>query len=208
MKTRALETLGKWLVASALSAGLASSAWAGSILNGLVNMDNGFVAYLSTSDNVQGTSIGALNDWYTTKALTATSLTAGVDYYLHIYGYDQGGVAGFLGQFTLTGSDHKFANGSSTLLTNTTNWKVNNVGFNGSYVAASGYGNNGVGPWYSTYTGSISNSATWIWSSNNDAHNGAYFTTKISAVASAPEPATLALFGAGLGLLALRRRRN
>lgn len=180
----------------ALAIPIASST----VLTGEIIVDNGYSVYLSTSDSVQGTLFGSLNDWYTTGVNTV-SLTAGVNYFLHVYGYDQGGIAGFLGEFTLSGATHQFANGSTSLLTNTTDWLGNATGFNGSYNALTDLGVNGVGPWGSR--AAVPSTAHWIWSGNADSNDTSYFTARINAV---PEPVSLALFGIGLvGLVATRR---
>jgi MSHA biogenesis protein MshQ len=149
----------------------------GTSLTGSLNVDNTFIAYISTDDSVQGTLIGSGNNWPTTVDI-ATSLTVGQDYYLHIYATDVGGVAGFLGDFELTGTDHVFSNGLTTLNTNTSNWSVSTSGWN-NYQAASGYGLNGVSPW-GTRSG-VDSSAEWIWSSDSNGDNINYFSTKISA---------------------------
>jgi len=149
----------------------------GTSLTGSLNVDNTFIAYISTDDSVQGTLIGSGNDWPTTVDI-ATTLTVGQDYFLHIYATDVGGVAGFLGDFELTGIDHVFSNGLTTLNTNTSNWSVNTSDWN-NYQTASGYGLNGVSPW-GTRSGVDSN-AEWIWSSDNLGDNINYFSTKISA---------------------------
>ncbi|AEP28501.1 LamG domain-containing protein [Brumicola nitratireducens] len=146
-------------------------------LTGNLHLDNTFEAYISTNDSVQGTLIASGTNWPTMYVL-ASPLVPGQDYYLHIRGTDEGGVAGFLGDFQIVGSDHTFSNGLTTLSTNTTNWFVSKTGWN-SYSNVTAYGVNGVAPW-GTRTG-INPSAQWIWSSNNDADNLVYFTTKISA---------------------------
>jgi len=154
----------------------------GTNFTGSLNVDNTFSAYISTDDSVQGTLLTSGADWPTTE-IFATNLTAGQDYYLHIYATDVGGVAGFLGDFELTGTEHIFSNSLTTLNTNTSDWSVSTSGWS-NYLAASGYGTNGVSPW-GTRSGVDSN-AQWIWSSDNNGHNVNYFSTKISAAVTPP----------------------
>ncbi len=195
----------------ALSAALLSATVSSATtLTSYISMDNGFVAYLSTSDSATGTAFSSANDWYNTYSGTTAPLAAGTDYYLHIRGYDQGGIAGFLGRFELNGSTHLFANGSTTLLTNTTDWKGNNTGFNGTYSSVISLGNNNVGPWGTRPNiPSGVNGATWIWAGDANNNDLAFFSTKISAVATPDAASSAALIFVGLvGLVALRRFRG
>jgi MSHA biogenesis protein MshQ len=145
--------------------------------SGRLNVDNQFWAYLSTDDAVQGTFIGSGNVWQTTYDISA-NLTPGQTYYLHLYAEDTGGPAGFLGDFELTGTDHVFANGQTTLTTNTADWRVSRTGWN-NYQTPTSYGTNGAITW-GTRPGVDAN-ATWIWSGDNNSHNVNYFSTTINA---------------------------
>jgi MSHA biogenesis protein MshQ len=149
-------------------------------LTGSMNVDNAFSAYISTDDSVQGTLIGSGNNWPTTVDIAAT-LTEGQDYYLHIYATDAGGVAGFLGNFELSGTGHTFSNGLTTLNTDTVNWSVSTSDWS-NYQAASSYGVNGTSTWGTQENVDVN--AEWIWSSDNNGDNINYFSTTISAAAT------------------------
>jgi hypothetical protein len=187
-------------VAAALMmvAGSASAA----VLTSKMSVDNGYRIYVSTADNVQGTLFGSAADWYGTY-VDSTTLAAGQSYFLHIYAYDQGGIAGLLGDFSLAGGGHKFANGQTSMTTNTTNWMGNNTGFGSAYGAVGSLGNDGVSPWGNRPN--IADSATWIWAGDANTNDHAYFTTRITAV---PEPTTIAMFGLGLLALGAAARRS
>jgi len=183
---------------------LASASASATILSGGLNVDNGYVAYLSTDDNTQGIQISSGNNWTSTYDFTNVNLNAGQDYFLHVYAYDQGWIAGFLGEFDLTGNDHTFANGQSNLTTNILDWDVSTTGWN-NYADASSLGDNGSWPW-GTRSG-VSSSAEWIWSDDAYNDNQTYFTTAISA-SEVPEPGTLSLLGLGIAALGFARRKQ
>lgn len=174
-------------------------------LTSKISMDNQFTAYISTSDSSTGLSFGTGTNWTTTYVDTI-GLTAGTDYYLHVYGKDVGGIAGFLGEFLLDSTDHAFSNGTQKLLTNTANWEGNGTGFNGTYFSPlTDLGQDGVGPWGNRPN--IDDTARWIWYGDANNNNDSYFTTKISARSVPDHGSTLALVSiAFLGLASLRRK--
>jgi hypothetical protein len=188
-------------ISSALVVAASASA---TVLTTKISVDNSYVAYLASTDNSVGTQFVSGNDWSVPTTGTITLGTA-AQYFLHIDASDAGGVAGMIGQFSLTGSGYHFANGLTTLATGSSLITGNATGFNGVYSAVSNYGTNGVAPW-STQSAYAADSK-WIWVGNNDTNNRSYFSVSIlaDAPASVPEPTSLAL--TALGLLALTRLR-
>jgi hypothetical protein len=144
-------------------------------LSGNLAVDNFFTAYISTDDSVQGDFLSSGNRWETTYTLLS-QLTPGQDYYLHIKATNRGGPAGLLGDFEITGTEHTFSNGLTTLKTNTTDWAVSTSGWN-NYQTPTSYGTTGSAPWSVRHN--IDASAEWIWSSNNQTKNTTYFSTHI-----------------------------
>ena len=201
--------------------GFSASDGRAGVLTGNLTADNQFAVFISTSDSSLGDLIGSGNDWQTTYSLTPTNLTAGT-YYLHIVAQNFGGPStgsaggnpdAMIGQFSLSGN-YVFANGSTTLLTNTTDWRASDAAYFGPlWFAPSGtpvsFGANGESNIWSNNAGGprpgISVNAQWIWSSP-DATGETYLSTTITAV---PEPSTWAMMIAGflgVGFLAYRRR--
>ena len=163
--------------------------------------------------------------------MTSGPLTAGDTYYLQVVVTNSGdNVAGLLGQFTLSDSQFRFANGSQSLLTNTTNWAAD-LAVAGLWAAPADPaispipqdgGNNQPGTvHYDVNGGPVSNidpNADWIWAAGGWAGStigncGATapctvdFMTTITPTAPVPEPSSPLLLAAGLvGLAALGRR--
>jgi hypothetical protein len=165
-------------------------------LNLDVNMtvDNHYKLYLSNDDSVLGSLIGQSNrwsenaattkpwDWQTPEAWSVDIKSNSDKYFLHVVANDEGVIPGFLGSFTLNGSDYVFANNSQTLLTNTTDWTVHIGSFGGADVAIRSYGTNGVGPWGAF--SSINSNSEWIWSNDYTGASGdiRYFSSQINLI--------------------------
>lgn len=184
-------------------------------LNGKMNVDNAFTAYLSTQVNAVGTQILTGTDWPTTYSFSSVPLTAGQTYYLQVLAVDQGFPGGFLGDYSLTG-DFMFANGLSSLTTNTTDWFASAAGFGGTNLHIFSPAPNGHGAWGETVQ-SIAVGTPWIWTEDNCGSCTRYFWTQITALQTepdagprpmpVPEPTALALLAVGALFLTSAARR-
>lgn len=197
-----MKPLKQTALALALGFFVSGVAQAATNLTASLNVDNLFSLYVSTDDSVLGTLVGSGTDWPTTYTFT-TPLTAGVDNFIHVVATDTGAPAAFLGEFSLSSTDFAFANGTQSLLTDTTHWSQSNSGFGSGYFTPSSAGANGVAPWY-TRSG-ISGDAQWLAFAGGST---TYFSTRITSLAPIPEPGTWALMVAGLGLLGIAARRK
>ncbi len=205
----------KTILALSLIAMSIGAASADTTLTGSANVDNEYVAYISTDDSVLGTVIGSGTDWQVNTNFSG-SLTNGVTNYLHLVAVNladgangAGGPGGFLGSFSLSGTDFVFGNGGTTLLTGDTSLVQNTTGFGDAYFATVDEGVNGVGPW-GFRAGYGADAPHWVW--NHDSTQGetdsntVYFSAAITA--AVPEPESYAMLLGGLGLLAFMARRR
>lgn len=169
------------------------------ILSAAMTCDNAFTAYISTDPNTQGIAFLSGNNWGATFSGNMALDSGAGTYYLHIVGVDGGLPAALLGSFSLSSTDAIFANGTQTLLTNTTDWQCNTTGWGTAFHAPVDHGGNGVGPW--GFRTGIDQGAHWIWDESNA--STVYFTTSIRVI---PAPgAGLAMIG---GLVIAGRRRR
>jgi hypothetical protein len=172
-------------------------------LSGFLNVDNAFTAFLSTDPALTGATVASGNDWTVTNAFAGVPLLAGQDYWFQLRVRDEGVIAGFLATLTLSGDTHRFVNGGTTLLTNTSDWTAGTADWQVGPQALVSRGTNGVAPWGAF--AQQSTSAQWVWTQDDCIDCTRYFSTRIVAV---PEPATVALVATGLALLPFARRRR
>ena len=201
------------------SVALAAGGAQATVLTGSMTVDNGFFAYISTSDSTLGTLIGSSTYWPTATALSKLLPLAPV-LYLHIEAIQTGVVAMALGQFTLSDSKYEFANGTQTLLTNTTDWKgVLNDG-NSTFAAqpwvtptggvlSYGLNVNATPNWH--HIAGISSAAEDIWAVGGTTGGVACkkCTVDLSAeifATAIPEPAEWAMIITGLGMIGATAR--
>lgn len=193
------------LTSFAVAAMLACSAASATVLTASLQADDEFFAYISTSDSVDGALFLSGLDWQDLHT-GAITLAQGTDYYLHIVVRDFGGLAGLLGEFSLSDSTHRFDNGDQTLLTGIDFWQGSTTGFGANDGSLVDFGQNGSAGW--DFQPGVSPDAHWIWAGSPGVGNTAYFSTRIGAIAEAPEPGSFALLALGLaGCMAFVRRK-
>jgi len=206
--------MSRFLRKLALVLSLTAPGWAqAAVLDGVGTADNLFNAYLSpTLDPSDGVLIAFGDDWglpgYVDTSLSA--LVEGQNYFLLVDAYNEApGPAMFVGSFSISGGGFVFANGGTTLGTDTAHWTSSTQ----SFAAATGkpYDMTSSGLW-STYLDGYAGAAIWAYKANwvTGLQGHAYFVTRITATTAAvPEPASAVLLIAGAGcLVALARRRR
>lgn len=171
-------------------------------LNLTMLADDFFEAYISTNDSVQGTQfLVQSNTWQSGAVTGSVALTPNVVNYLHINARDVFGQPSMIiGEASLSDSGFAFPNSLTTLLTNTTDWKVSLSGYGSGYFTPTDLGPNGSGPW--GFNSGISASARRIWSNQTTGEH--YFSVALTPV---PEPATIGLLIASASLYLKRRKR-
>jgi hypothetical protein len=175
-----------------------SAALAQVELEARMTVDNLFEAYISTSELAQGSLFLTGNNW-TVPVSGTVALPGPGTYYLHVRAQDQGPPAMFIGEFTLNSPLATFENGTQSLLTNTSDWRVSSTGFGVNYVTPSDLGGNGTFPW--GMASGISPNARYLW--HPAGGTLVFFATTITVV---PAPGALAALGL-MGAMGLRRRR-
>jgi len=214
-------TLSKRLLVLAAFVLIAVSFSAATTLSGNLTADNGFYAYISTDNSQRGSLLAWGDSWETTYSFTDATLSPGVTNYLHIEAFNWYLAAAFIGQFSLTGSGFRFANGAQTLLTDSADWSgiYNDAFFLPEPTPApeqpwvlptSGvvtYGQNGVGPRYLMPL--IDSSAQWIWP-NDPASACEFCVVDLSTpiYSTIPEPTALDLSCLALAAICLKLIRR
>jgi VCBS repeat-containing protein len=154
-------------------------------LSGALTADNYFDLYISTDDTVTGTHIVGGSNWGYAYGFSGFEVDPAETTYLHVVARNVGGPGGLIGEFSLTGGTGlEFANGTTSLYTNASDWLVSTTAFGSNYAAAVDEGTLGVSPWGSGGTlSNISSDASWIWnyySNGSSDWNTLYFRTEIS----------------------------
>lgn len=202
--------MARWLQTLTLTAAaLALPAASADTLTVNGTADDFLKLYVTTDLGNPGAVLFDKTSGWGSTGSTTLSLQPGQSVYLLIDANNTGGPGMFIADFSLSGGDLRFANGLTTLTTDTTHWAVSQTSFAAATQAPVSMGQNlpGLAIWGQRTD--ISSAATAIWAYNADWANGvpghAYFVTQITA--PVPEPATGLLWLAGAGVLAGWRRR-
>lgn len=149
------------------------------------------------------------SSWGPTESFSGVALAPGQSVYLLVEAYNVSGPAMFVGNFDITGDGFTFANGTTSLLTNTLDWTVGETAFASATAQPVSLGANAPGLQIWGQRASIDADAEAIWAYYADWSAGrpgsAYFVTQITAV---PEPSAGGMFVAGLAALGLALRRS
>lgn len=147
--------------------------------------------------------------WGLTESFSGVALAPGQSVYLLVEAYNVSGPAMFVGNFDISGDGFTFANGTTSLLTNTLDWTASETGFASATAQPVSLGANAPGLQIWGQRASIEAEAEAIWAYYADWSAGrpgsAYFVTQITAV---PEPSAGGMFVAGLAALGLALRRS
>lgn len=193
----------------ALAAALAASSASADTLSVNGTADDFFKLYVSTDLNAPGAVLFDKNSSWGTLGSTTLNLQPGQSVYLLIDAENSGGPAMFMADFTLAGGDLRFANGLTTLTTDTVHWTVSQTSFAAGAQTPVSMGQNQPGLQIWGQRAGISSDATAIWAYNADWSQGQpghnYFVTRITS--PVPEPGAAWLWLGGAGLLGAVRRR-
>lgn len=139
------------------------------------------------------------------QTITA-SLTSGVTNYIHILVQNYGGPDGISGEFSLSSPTFEFSNGTQFLSTTPSTVNLSATGFGMDYQTPVSFGAMILfGAYYSDQY-----QFPLITESISGVGGPSYFSIPIYAVAAIPEPESVALLLAGLGVLGpvIRRRHK
>jgi len=175
-------------------------------LNAKINVDNVFDAYVSDSATTLGTKFLSGANWPQTFTGSFDIAQAGT-YYIHIVATDQSPPAMFIGAFSLnlgTADSALFANGTNNLYSNTTDWTARLNTLAGAVAPIADFGGAGGGQvWDGQVGANYTKDSHYIWHGATSGEMTTVFTASFVVV---PAPGAVGL--AGLGVLALRRRRR
>lgn len=180
-------------------------------LSGNFTADDNLKIYVATSLTPGAADLvyNKTTTWGSTESFSGFALPEGQNLYLLVDALNWSGPAMFVADFSLAGSGFTFANGGTTLTTDTVHWTVGTTDFASAGGTPFSMGVNAPGLQIWGPRPGIDAAAHAIWAYNADWAGGqpgnAYFVTQL--VAEIPEPATLAMWLAGLGLLGAARRR-